>query len=337
MADANPQVHPQAPNAAEVILELSNELGVQVSELPNLPVEFLAGVIAASGRTNAEKAAQHLALFKLRAAEAPLQQDLAHYFRERDARELFPWKSAESAARVQHEAFRTAFAQEAPFENLKRIFVAQAKGGLIAPLENVVLQYLLFGDSEFARFVLGSLLLNVPVPSRLSVHNWFVAAHMAPARREMNGKEIAACPWPLFPEVAELMTLNARLLSDTASAMRNGAVSGGSAEPVSTVFAKRAADEVFGAGFCPLVGPDGVQTHALNTTTLEEAIAAHLAREREAGGRNRANHNQNSYQHTQRGRGRGGRGRGGRGRGGRSYFGGDADGKEEGDEVPKNE
>ena len=79
MAEANPEARPQAPNAAEVILELSNELGVQVSELPNLPVEFLAGVIAASGRTNAEKAAQHLALFKLRAAEAPLQQDLAHY------------------------------------------------------------------------------------------------------------------------------------------------------------------------------------------------------------------------------------------------------------------
>lgn len=137
MAEANPEARPQAPNAAEVILELSNELGVQVSELPNLPVEFLAGVIAASGRTNAEKAAQHLALFKLRAAEAPLQQDLAHYFRERDARELFPWKSAESAARVQHEAFRTAFAQEAPFENLKRIFVAQAKGGLIAPLASI--------------------------------------------------------------------------------------------------------------------------------------------------------------------------------------------------------
>ena len=65
MAEANPEARPQAPNAAEVILELSNELGVQVSELPNLPADFLAGVIAASGRTNAEKAAQHLALFKL--------------------------------------------------------------------------------------------------------------------------------------------------------------------------------------------------------------------------------------------------------------------------------
>ena len=307
-------------NPAEVIEVLCEELGVVEADLFDLPPDFLGTVIATSGRTNAQKAAAHLALNKLRlfrANQGPQgQRDLAEYFRERDARELFPWKAAESAAKVQLEAFETAFRQPDPFENLRRIFLAQAKGGLIAPLENVVLQYLLFGSADAARFQLASLLLTVPVPNRLAVHNWNVAASMAPARRESYGSQIAACPFPLFPDSAELMTLNSRLLSE----VRAPSVQGGAAEPPhSNVFARRNADEVFGAGFCPVTGPDGVQTHAVNTTSLEAAIAA-LARGRGGPHRGRGH---------QRGRGRG------RGRN-HSYRGGDAEDDQD-DTTPKNE
>lgn len=272
----------------------------------NLPADFLATVIATGRGSNAEKAAQHLALHKLktfRAQQAP-QQDLAGYFRERDQRELFPWKTAESAAKVQHDSFVRAFREPNPMENLKRIFLAQAKGGLIAPTENVVLQ-LLFGESDYARFTLASLLLTVPVPNRLAVHNWNVAASMAPARRESWGNQIASCPWPLFPDTPELMTLNSKLLSETAALMRNGSVQGGAAEPRTGVYAHREGDEFFGAGFCPLVGPDGVQTHALNTTELEGAIA-NMVRNR--GGHHQANNNNANANQGYRGRGRGGRG-----------------------------
>ena len=178
MTDTHGTTNPNAPTAEEIVLELCNELKITPADLENLPADFLATVIATGRGSNAEKAAQHLALHKLktfRAQQAP-QQDLAGYFRERDQRELFPWKTAESAAKVQHDSFVRAFREPNPMENLKRIFLAQAKGGLIAPTENVVLQHLLFGESDYARFTLASLLLTVPVPNRLAVHNWNVAA-----------------------------------------------------------------------------------------------------------------------------------------------------------------
>jgi hypothetical protein len=59
------------------------------------------------------------------------------------------------------------FAEHNPFETLKKIFLAQAKAQQLAPIENVVLQYLLFSkNADLARFTLANLLFTTPPAAR---------------------------------------------------------------------------------------------------------------------------------------------------------------------------
>jgi hypothetical protein len=144
-------------------------LAVAEADLHKLPPAFLQDTIAKAKATPQEKAAALLAL----AAAAPKDKNLADYYREKDERQTFPLKNSENRAHIQLQHFTAAFAEPDPFEHLKKNFVAQAKAGQLTPLENVVLQYLVFGKNpDFARFTLANLLLTVPPGSRLSVHNW---------------------------------------------------------------------------------------------------------------------------------------------------------------------
>jgi hypothetical protein len=213
----------------------------------------------------AERFQSHKGRLAASNAEKTSDNQLATYFREKEDREVFPWKTAMAAATVQIEHLRKSAAAPDAVETLRRTFVAQSRARLLHPMENVVCQYVLYGDAV-DRLFLAHLLLDVPPASRLGVHNWNVAATMAAARREAYGTQIAALQFPLFPDFPDLMPLNSKLLAELP------AVSGGSVRQEGDVYSKRAADTVWGGGLAAIYGPDGVQTHVLDTTGLESVL-----------------------------------------------------------------
>jgi hypothetical protein len=186
----------------------------------------------------AERFQSHKGRLAASNAEKTSDNQLATYFREKEDREVFPWKTAMAAATVQIEHLRKSAAAPDAVETLRRTFVAQSRARLLHPMENVVCQYVLYGDAV-DRLFLAHLLLDVPPASRLGVHNWNVAATMAAARREAYGTQIAALQFPLFPDFPDLMPLNSKLRQRPSG------------------------------GRCLL---DGVQTHVLDTTGLESVL-----------------------------------------------------------------
>jgi hypothetical protein len=314
---------------------LCAELRVSEAQLLQLPLDFLNEKIKKSNQTGAEQAAAFIAL----AAAAPKSKSIAEYYAEKDERTTYPWKIAENRASIQLGHLAAQFAEPNPFEPLKKIFLAQAKAQQLAPIENVVLQYLLFSKNpDLARFTLANLLLTIPPAARLSVHNWAVAAGMSRARREAYGHAIENCAWPLFPDEEDLMTLNSRLLVAVAVPALEGVAA---TATDNGVYAKKSAEQFWGGGSLPILTSE-------NGTFLEtgplEAALAHLGGQISTlqtqfanRGRTTSGYGQPQGYHQRRGRGEGGRGRG---RGfrsrGRGYYGAGGDDGTAEDESPKN-
>jgi len=190
-------------------------LGVKPRFVKHLPAAILEEVVGKLAFDLGERARLSIWL-SMAAAGGEQTRDLAQFFREKEEKEVYPWKAAEKRAGIQLEHARAAFAEPEGFENLRRTFCAQAKAGALSEVEAFVCHYLLFfPDPEFARFLLASLLLNTPPAQRLSIHNWAVAKTMATSRREAYGEKVAALGVPLFPEATgELAALNARILNE---------------------------------------------------------------------------------------------------------------------------
>jgi hypothetical protein len=136
----------QAERESNALDFLCATLAVAEADLYKLPPAFLQDTIAKAKASPQEKAAALLAL----AAAAPKDKNLADYYREKDERQTFPWKNLENRAHIQLQHFTAAFAKPDPFEHQKKNFVAQAKAGQLTPLENVVLQYVLFGKTRIS-------------------------------------------------------------------------------------------------------------------------------------------------------------------------------------------
>ena len=286
----------------------------------------LPRAIAASKADNAAATAATTAATPPTTAEGTL----AEFFREKEERAVYPWKVAAARARIHEAHVTTAFGEKGAFETLKRTFCSQAKAGALSAVEALVLhQLLFFGDTEFGRFSLASLLLNTPAAQRIELHNWGVARLMAPSRRETFGDRIASLPCPLFPELDELMAINARLLNDAPPIVHGG----GRSQPTaaSRAFTTRVADPLWGGGWQPPVseGPNGpyvdvgvveaaVADIYSRTAALQEQIVRLNAapRPQRQPQQQQQQYNGQAQYGQPRGRGRGGRGRGrSRGRG----------------------
>ena len=128
---------------------------------------------------------------------------------------LYPWLEAESRAIRLMDRFTTDFSASAdPFAALRASFEANAKAGLISTDTSLVLSYVLYTrDPNLGRFLLASLLLNVPQDQRLATHNWALAQEMESSRKYALGENIARLTAPLWPpQCTGADTLNAQLL-----------------------------------------------------------------------------------------------------------------------------
>ena len=114
---------------------------------------------------------------------------------------LYPWLEAESRATRLVDRFVTDFSASAdPFAALRASFEANAKAGLISTDTSLVLSYVLYTrDPNLGRYLLASLLLNVPQEQRLATHNWALAQEMESSRKFALGENIARLTAPLWP------------------------------------------------------------------------------------------------------------------------------------------
>ena len=128
---------------------------------------------------------------------------------------LYPWLEAESRATRLWDRFTADYSASAdPFAALRTSFEANARAGLISTETSLVLSYVLYTtDPNLGRFLLASLLLNVPQEQRLATHNWALAQEMESSRKFALGDNIARLTAPLWPpQCAGADTLNAKLL-----------------------------------------------------------------------------------------------------------------------------
>jgi hypothetical protein len=134
--------------------------------------------------------------------------------RQRLAR-LFPWLADEEAALRQNQRFARDWQddQEAALTALRADFEAKAKNNTLGSLESLVGQYCLYcDDPAYGCYLLMSMLLRLPVSSRIPVHNWMVANDMPRGSKEAYGSAISSLQVPLFPVVPGLAPANAKLL-----------------------------------------------------------------------------------------------------------------------------
>lgn len=276
----------EQPPEKRYLATLLAKLGVDASSLPLLPAALLEEVVAGLWRDTADQAKAFVEIGSLRSGPAAEGETLRDYFRERDAREDEPWKKAARRAQVQIDASARAFGDKAALETLRSEFLSGAKAGSFCESECLVLSWLLCSPfpAERSLFELASLLVRVPRPARVEVHNWAVAGHMAAARREAHGGAIATLAAPLFFDLPAFAPLNGRLLADLGP-QGGGGGSGG-------LFARRSLLEVprrapAGAGALPIRGPGGQQTAELETGPLEAELAAVRAQLAQLAGRGR--------------------------------------------------
>lgn len=283
-----------------------------------LPPAMVEDAVRRLGASPADSAKIYIALAGARPPGAGETDALKTYFLEKERREQEPWRHEARRAETQIDSIRRAFAAEGSLEILRSAFLARAKAGTISAMEAVCLQYCLFGpDPAFSVHFLASLLLFVPAPSRLLVHNWGVAAVWPEARREAHGAGVVSLSAPLFPEAPGFDGLNARLLAD---APVGGGPAGIYAPPLSDGLWSRPRRQQqrpppYGAGSLAIRGPAGEQTAELDTTPLEGALATILAEIRGARGRGRGRgrgygqaghypqHGQNHQQYQQQAQG----------------------------------
>ena len=211
---------------------------------------------------------------------------------------LYPWLEAESRATRLWDRFTADFSASAdPFAALRTSFEANARAGLISTETSLVLSYVLYTtDPNLGRFLLASLLLNVPQEQRLATHNWALAQEMESSRKYSLGDNIARLTAP--PQCVGADTLNAKLLR---------ACDGSGEAPV---FAPGGL--VSGAGWLPVAQlQDGA--YGADTAPLDSAIKTELDSLRAELHflKSRVESAQQPQQQQQQYRG--GRGRGGRG------------------------
>lgn len=248
------------------------KLRVEKGSLCALPRALLEEVVSDLWRDPAEQAQAWVAMRPFLSAAVSDQSGgaLEKYFSSREAREHQPWRIHAERAQVQLDAANRAFAQDGCFEELRSIFLAQARAGLVNETVATVLGHLLCGSGgEFGRFFLAYLLLVVPPASRRSVHNWAVAGSMPTAAREAHGEAIAACRAALYPDEGGFEVLNARLLAGVSPVQGAGPRAGSGLFDDPPPYRR----VLEGAGALAIYGPSGDQTGALDTTALETALA----------------------------------------------------------------
>ena len=156
----------------ENLRPLLSHLLCDVAALWLLPAAFLEEAVADLRLPAPAAARVHMALARLRPKSPAPPQTLERYLSEKEAREDEPWRREARKAQVQLDAFARAFATGTGFAELKKDFLAGAKGGLFSEDECVVLSWLLCSPLPLDRsaFLLATFLVRVPASSRTAVH-----------------------------------------------------------------------------------------------------------------------------------------------------------------------
>ena len=266
-----------AEQPVDYLAVLCAKFGLEAAALVHVPPAVLEEAVSEIWAETADRLKAHIAIGRARPKADKDDETLRQYFSEKERREQEPWLLAAARAKTQTDSMQKAFAEPRAWENLRETFLARSKAGLFSPLEGLCLQYLVFGASGgWSCYFLAALLVNVPPPARLAVHNWAVAAEMSEAVREANGPAIAALSAPLFPPGRGFDELNARLLASLPRGGGQQMTTGGGvyAEPLQEGLWERPRRAgVTGGGALPLRGPGGQQTAELETGPLEAELA----------------------------------------------------------------
>lgn len=331
MAQQQPAVPPViSPAVPPPVQQIADVFGVPPSRLAVILPATLQEAMEEARMTRPSQGTVLLWIADLPVGAAP-NPLLRHFARAEDF-EAFPWRRAQDVALSLAQKIRDDFSKalkdgDDAFKPIVASFVAQAKTGLLTPLEIVIGTHLLFSPTpELGRYALCTLLFVTPPESRLAVHNWgFVAADLAPPVLQARGAQIERLASPLFPGHPAFEACNMRLYG------ASGVQGGSSRSVLSELFADRDSiplktrTKVAGAGILPVLqAPDG--TYGVDMSPVEIAFTA-LQREnanlkKQISGLDRRNapaNNGNSGNTSnptgyQRGRGNYQRGRSGRGR-----------------------
>jgi hypothetical protein len=216
---------------------------------------------------------------------------LAAVFAAQEERRLFPWRvQKDVAARERASILAT------DLEASRALYLDLVKAAQVAPEDALVLNHLLWGGDEAARYLVGLLL-------RKSGSARYLAANMSGGRDDafwaVHGQTLTRLPLPLFPDIPGFSSINQRMLTEW-----GGDTSGGG-DFVSSVFKfsghqhGHTHDTAGGEPFLPVYddGAGGLHADAHDVKDIVDDIYGRLealTRRQRGGGRGRS-----------RGRGRG--------------------------------